>query len=74
MGHYSNVPIGETHPPIGFCESEGRLEQIKVGSFYEIDHSKLSSSTPEQLRAIRIVMVFYQIHTNPYLSSIKFLA
>ncbi|XP_022929009.1 protein DYAD-like [Cucurbita moschata] len=39
------------------CTAEGRLEQIKVGSFYEIDHSKLSSSTPEQLRAIRIVMV-----------------
>ncbi|XP_022969779.1 protein DYAD-like [Cucurbita maxima] len=39
------------------CTAEGSLEQIKVGSFYEIDHSKLSSSTPEQLRAIRIVMV-----------------
>ncbi|KAL0542422.1 hypothetical protein IC582_022529 [Cucumis melo] len=46
------------------CTAEGYLEQIKVGSFYEIDHSKLSPSTPEQLRAIRVVMVSEKDEVN----------
>ncbi|GKV17548.1 hypothetical protein SLEP1_g28038 [Rubroshorea leprosula] len=30
---------------------------IKVGSYYEIDHSKLPAQTPDQLKPIRIIMV-----------------
>eukprot|EP00257_Ricinus_communis_P019161 XP_015578072.1 protein DYAD [Ricinus communis] len=33
-------------------------DHIKVGSFYEIDHSKLPPKCPDQLNSIRIVMVF----------------
>ena len=33
------------------------IEHIKVGSFYEIDHSKLTPQTPDQLRPIRVAMV-----------------
>ena len=40
------------------------IEHIKVGSFYEIDHSKLTPQTPDQLRSIRVVMV-HIIHTKP---------
>jgi hypothetical protein len=40
------------------------IEHIKVGSFYEIDHSKLNPQTPDQLRSIRVVMV-HIIHSKP---------
>lgn len=41
---------------LGFAEA---IEHIQVGSFYEIDHSKLPPKAPEQFRSIRIVMVLY---------------
>ncbi|KAK9912929.1 hypothetical protein M0R45_036761 [Rubus argutus] len=37
--------------------SQESIEHIQVGSFYEIDHSKLPPKTPEQLQSIRVVMV-----------------
>ncbi|XVF54937.1 hypothetical protein PTKIN_Ptkin05aG0220900 [Pterospermum kingtungense] len=30
---------------------------IRVGSYYEIDHSKLPTKTPEQLKSVRVIMV-----------------
>ncbi|XVE56415.1 hypothetical protein DITRI_Ditri04bG0007100 [Diplodiscus trichospermus] len=30
---------------------------IKVGSYYEIDHSKLPTKTPDQLKLVRVIMV-----------------
>ena len=30
---------------------------IKVGSYYEIDHSKLPTKTPGQLKLVRVIMV-----------------
>lgn len=40
-----------------FSGNADAIEHIKVGSFYEIDHSKLTPQTPEQLNSIRVVMV-----------------
>ncbi|KAG6720985.1 hypothetical protein I3842_03G089700 [Carya illinoinensis] len=38
-------------------EASDAIQHIKVGSFYEIDHSKLTPQTPDQLKSIRVVMV-----------------
>ncbi|GMI76631.1 hypothetical protein HRI_001332400 [Hibiscus trionum] len=35
----------------------GAVSHIKVGSYYEIDRSKLPSKTPDQLKLVRVVMV-----------------
>ncbi|KAI4332791.1 hypothetical protein L6164_017672 [Bauhinia variegata] len=35
----------------------GGCDHLKVGAFFEIDHSKLSPKSPEQLNFIRVVMV-----------------
>ncbi|KAK8586628.1 hypothetical protein V6N13_010216 [Hibiscus sabdariffa] len=35
----------------------GVVSHVKVGSYYEIDHSKLPTKTPYQLKLIRVVMV-----------------
>ncbi|KAL5569869.1 hypothetical protein UlMin_026444, partial [Ulmus minor] len=40
------------------------LEHIKVGSFYEIDHSRLPLKIPEQLCSIRMVMVSEKTRLN----------
>ncbi|KAJ6695693.1 PROTEIN DYAD [Salix koriyanagi] len=37
--------------------NEDPAEHIKVGSFYEVDHSKLPHKSPDQLNKIRVVMV-----------------
>ncbi|KAB5564340.1 hypothetical protein DKX38_004394 [Salix brachista] len=37
--------------------SANPAEHIKVGSFYEVDHSKLPHKSPDQLNKIRVVMV-----------------
>lgn len=39
--------------------NEDLAEHIKVGSFYEVDHSKLPHKSPDQLNKIRVVMVFF---------------
>ncbi|KAE8022374.1 hypothetical protein FH972_008177 [Carpinus fangiana] len=38
-------------------EASEAIEHIRVGSFYQIDHSKLTPQTPDQLYSIRVVMV-----------------
>ncbi|KAL9668659.1 hypothetical protein QQ045_006197 [Rhodiola kirilowii] len=38
-------------------DEEVRVDHIKVGSYYEIDHSKLPLSSPVQLQSVKIVMV-----------------
>ncbi|PQQ04315.1 protein DYAD [Prunus yedoensis var. nudiflora] len=50
------LPTTATPSPI--CLLLEAIDQIKVGSCYEIDHSKLPPrTTPEQLKAVRVVMV-----------------
>ncbi|KAK8586570.1 hypothetical protein V6N13_010159 [Hibiscus sabdariffa] len=34
--------------------SVGAVSHVKVGSFYEIDHSKLPTKTPDQLKLVRV--------------------
>ncbi|XP_024027224.1 protein DYAD [Morus notabilis] len=46
------------------ASSAEAVEQIKVGSFYEIDHSKLPPKTPEQLYSIRVAMVSEKAGSN----------
>ncbi|XP_059669338.1 protein DYAD-like [Cornus florida] len=38
-------------------ETNSEIEDVEVGSFYEVDHTKLPTRTPLQLRSIRLVMV-----------------
>ncbi|PRQ47550.1 hypothetical protein RchiOBHm_Chr2g0100881 [Rosa chinensis] len=33
------------------------IDHIQVGSFYELDHSKLPPTTSEEMKSIRVVMV-----------------
>ena len=33
-------------------------EELQVGAFHEIDHSKLSPDSPVQLKSVRIAMVY----------------
>ncbi|KAL4595568.1 hypothetical protein ACB092_12G101400 [Castanea dentata] len=47
-----------------FSGNADAIEHIKVGSFYEIDHSKLTPQTPEQLNSIRVVMVSEKAEFN----------
>ncbi|KAJ6703799.1 PROTEIN DYAD [Salix viminalis] len=45
------------HPPFTVAPPFDPAEHIKVGSFYEVDHSKLPHKSPDQLNKIRVVMV-----------------
>ncbi|XP_020413041.1 protein DYAD [Prunus persica] len=50
------LPTTATPSPI--CLLLEAIDHIKVGSYYEINHSKLPPrTTPEQLKAVRVVMV-----------------
>ncbi|GMN41026.1 hypothetical protein TIFTF001_010252 [Ficus carica] len=46
------------------ASSEALEDHIKVGSFYEVDHSKLPPKSPEQLYSIRVVMVSEKTASN----------
>ncbi|EOY22826.1 SWITCH1, putative [Theobroma cacao] len=44
-------------PPSSPDSNLDAAAHIKVGSYYEIDHSKLPHKTPDQLKLVRVIMV-----------------
>ncbi|XP_050386268.1 protein DYAD [Argentina anserina] len=43
--------------PTHASASQETIDHIQVGSFYELDHSKLPHTAPEHIKSIRVVMV-----------------